>query len=126
LKGKMRKTDNLLFLVVPIWFWNAVELVIPCRARVSIPIKVVLRIAVALVIQTIFLAGRAVCEWDMIVSNVVEEVNFFFLQHQRSRNRMHGCVAPTLVEKAAGMIEGREIVNVGLGPKPVEIAYLKV
>jgi hypothetical protein len=120
----MRKTDNLLFLVVPIWFWNAVELVIPCRARVSIPIKVVLRIAVALVIQTIFLAGRAVCEWDMIVSNVVEEVNFFFLQHQR--NRMYGCVAPTLVEKAAGMIERCEIVNVGLGPKPVEIAYLKV
>ena len=72
---------QLLFLLVPFWFRHTVGLEEPGGAGIPIPIKVVFRIAVALVVETILLACRAMCEGYVIVCDVVEEVDLFFLQH---------------------------------------------
>ena len=53
------------------------------------------------------------CEWHMIVSNVVEEVYLVFAQHQCGRNGVHRSIAPSLVEEAAISVQVCEIVNVG-------------
>lgn len=68
----------------------------------------------------------AVCEWDMVVSNVVEEVDLFLLQHETGGNRVDGSIAPSFVEKAAILVQRLEEVNVGFGAEPVQVTNLEV
>lgn len=44
-------------------------------------------------------------EGYMPVPDVVEEMDFVFVQHQAGSNRMNGRVSPPLVEKAAILVE---------------------
>lgn len=77
-------------------------------------------------ILSVFLASRAVREWDVIVRDVVEEMDLVFGQHEPGGDGMNRCVAPTLVEKATVLIQRLEKVDVGLRTQPVQVADLKV
>lgn len=93
---------------------------------VSIPVKVFLGIAVALVVETVLLAGWAVRKRNMVVCNVVEEVNLVLVQHETSCNGMDGSIAPAFVEETASVVERCEKVNIGIRAEPVEVADFKV
>lgn len=60
------------------------------------------------------IAGRAVCKWNVVVSNVVEEVDLFLLQHETRGNRVNRRIAPSLVEEPAILVQSLEEVDVGL------------
>ena len=94
--------------------------------RVPLPVKVLLRVAVALAVQTVLLSGRAVGERNMVVGNVVEEVNLLLLQHQTGGDRVDRSITPTLVKETAILIKRLKVVDVGLGTEPVEATNLKV
>ena len=94
--------------------------------RIALPVEVLVRLAVATEVQPRLLVGRAVCEWHVVVGNLVEEVDLLLLQHDGSGNGVDGCVAPTLVEETAVLIQGREVVDVLLGAQPFQAANLKV
>jgi hypothetical protein len=81
---------------------------------------------VALVVETVLLAGRTVGEGNVVVCNVVEEMDLLLLQHQRRGQRMDRRIAPTLVEETTGVVEGLEVVDVLLGAEPVQVADLEV
>ena len=67
--------------------------------RIALPVKVVLRITVTAEFLARLLACGTVGERNVVVSNVIKEVNFFFLQEQTGSNRMHRSVTPTLIEE---------------------------
>ena len=96
------------------------------RTRVSLPIKVVLRIAVAFEFESQILSSRTMCKWDMVISNVVEEVNLVLSQKKTGSNRVNGCIAPPLIEEATISVERVEEVNVSLRPEEVKVANLEV
>lgn len=65
-------------------------------------------------------------EGDMIVAKVVEEMNLIPWQEKCSSNGVYRSVAPTFVEKATLLVEESEVVDVGLGSQPVEIADFEI
>ena len=69
----------------------------------------------ALQIQPVPLARWAVCEGDVVVSDVVEEVDFVLGQHQRCGDRVNRSVPPSLVKEAAFLVEKVEVVHVSRG-----------
>ncbi len=71
-------------------------------------------------------AGRAMSEGNVVVGNVVEEVEFVFLEEEAGGNGVDGGITPSLVEEATVLVEGLEKVEVGFGPEPVEVADFKV
>lgn len=93
---------------------------------VAFPIEVILRITVAFQLHPLVVARRAVGERDVVIGDVVEEMDFFLLEKEGGGNRVHGSVAPALVEEAAVAVERVEVVEVGLGPEPVEVADFEV
>lgn len=94
--------------------------------RISLPVKVVLGVTVTVAIQSCLLTSRAVSEWYVVVSNVVEEVKLLLLQKETSCDRVYRGITPALVEETAILIKRLEKVYVGLGSQPVEITDLKV
>lgn len=66
------------------------------------------------------------CEWDMVVRDVIPEVDFLFLQHHRSGNGVNRCVAPSLIEETTVLVQRSEIVNISVGPQPLQAANFKV
>lgn len=72
------------------------------------------------------LAGRAVCERDMVIGNVVKKVDLFFLQHQAGGNRVDGSIAPAFVKETAILVESLKIVEVCLRAQPVQVTDFKV
>jgi len=82
---------------------------------VAIPVKVILRIAMALVVQAILFAGGAVCERNVVIGNVVKEMDFILLEHQTGCNGVNRSIAPSLVEEATGVIERSKEVDVCIG-----------
>ena len=52
-------------------------------------------------------------ERHVVVSDVIEEVNLFLLQHQTSSDGVYRSVAPSLIEKAAIAVEGGEEIDIG-------------
>ena len=94
--------------------------------RIALPVKVVLGVAMALQLCAQVIASWAMRKWDVVVCNIVEKVDFFFLEHQTSSDGVDRSIAPALVEKSAIAVQRIEIVDVGFRPEPVEIANLKV
>jgi len=47
---------------------------------------------------------RAVSEGDMVISDVVEEVNFFLLQKQPSSNRVDRSISPSFIEETTILV----------------------
>lgn len=93
---------------------------------VALPVEVLLGVARALELGADLLARRAVGEGHVPVGDVVEEVDLLLLEHQTSGDGVHGGVTPALVEETALLVKGLEVVEVRLGPKPVQVANLKV
>lgn len=93
---------------------------------VAVPIKVVLGVAGALVVETVLLAGRAVREWNVIVGDVIEEVDFILLKHQTSSDGVDGSITPALIEETTGMVEGGEEVDISIRAEPVEVTNFEV
>lgn len=94
--------------------------------RISLPIKVVLGIAVAAQVSPRLFPGRAVGEGNVVVGDVIEEMEFILLQHQAGGDGVNRCIAPALVEEAAVLVEGLKVVGVRLGPEPVQVTDLEV
>jgi len=67
-----------------------------------------------------------VCKGDVVVGDVVEEVNFFLLQHEGRGDGVYRRISPTFVEETAGVVERGEVINVGLRAEPVEVSNLKI
>lgn len=80
----------------------------------------------ALQVDARLFACRAVREWDVVVSDIVEKVDFIFLQHQTGGDGVHGCVTPALVEETAIFVKVVEVVCVGLGAEPIQVADFEV
>ncbi len=66
----------------------------------------------AFVVQSYFLASRAVREGNMVVRDIVEKVDFLLLQEQTSSNRMDRCITPTLVEESSILVKTLEEVEI--------------
>lgn len=94
--------------------------------RVSLPIKVVTRVAVALAIDAGLETSRAVCKGNMVVSDVVEEMDFVLVEEETGGNGVNRSIAPTFIEETAIPIKRLEKVDIGLAAKPFEAADLKV
>lgn len=77
-------------------------------------------------VQAILLASRAVSKRDVVVGNVVEEMNLFLLEHESSCNGVHRRVAPTLIEETTSVVQGSEVVDIGIGPEPIQIPNFEV
>lgn len=93
---------------------------------VSIPVKVVLGIAVALQVQSLLFVGRAMREWNVVVGNVVEKVNLLLLQHESCCDGVDRSVTPALVEESAILVEGLKVLDVCWAAQPVQVADFKV
>lgn len=53
-------------------------------------------------------------EGNVVVSDIVKEMYFIFLEKQTCGDGVNGSVTPALVEEAAVLIKGLEKVEVGL------------
>ena len=96
--------DRLIRLAFPaFWFHHFVNVEPPCRTcvmslakykllcgdeltRVSLPIEIITGITVTLMIQPELIARRAVCKGYMVVSDIIEEMNFFLLEREGCGN----------------------------------------
>lgn len=94
--------------------------------RVTLPVKVVLGVAVAVKRQPRLLARRAVGEGDVEVSNVVEEMNLILVKEEAGGNGVDGSITPSLVEETAILVQRLEEVEVRLAAEPLKATNLKV
>lgn len=94
--------------------------------RVSLPVKVILGVAMALQVQSCLLTRWAVSERNVVVSDVIEEVDFLFLEEKASSNRMDWCVTPPLIEESSILIKRLEEVRVSLGAEPIKVTNFEV
>jgi len=81
--------------------------------RISLPIKVVLGVAMTLQIQSCLLASWTMGEGNVVVCNIVEEVDFVFLQKKTCSNGMNGSITPTFVEEATILVKSFKVIEVG-------------
>jgi hypothetical protein len=65
-------------------------------------------------------------ERDVIISNIVEEVDFLFFQEKTGGDGMYRCITPTFVEESTILIEGLKIVEICLRTEPVEVTNFKI
>lgn len=65
-------------------------------------------------VETNLLASGAVGEGNVVVGDIVEEVNLVLRQHETGGDGVHRRVTPTLVEETTILVEGLEVVDVGL------------
>lgn len=94
--------------------------------RITLPVKIVARIAVAFQIQPRLFTRRAVGEWNVIVSNLVEEVDIRPVEKKSGRNGMNRSIPPSLIEKATIFVERSEVVDIRIGPQPLQTPNFKV
>jgi len=63
-------------------------------------------------LQAKVITCRAMREWDVIIRNVVEKVNFVLVQQETGSNRMDWRIAPSFVEESTIEVKGVEEVEV--------------
>jgi hypothetical protein len=80
----------------------------------------------ALQVQPGLLTSRAVGERNVVVRNVVEKVDLLLLEEKTSSNRVDWSIAPSLVEEAAVLIKGIEVVGICLRSEPVQVTNFEV
>lgn len=52
-------------------------------------------------------------EWNVVIGNVIEEMDFLFLEQKSGCNGVHRSITPSFVEESAVFIQGLEIIYVG-------------
>jgi hypothetical protein len=62
----------------------------------------------------------------MIISNVVEEVDIRPVEEKSSRDGVNGSITPSLVEEAPVFIERSEVIDIRIGPQPLQASDFKV
>jgi hypothetical protein len=65
-------------------------------------------------------------EWDMVVSDIVEKMNLFFLQQNASRDRMNWCITPAFVEESTILVKCIEKIRVSLRSQPIEVTDFEI
>lgn len=65
-------------------------------------------------------------EWDVIVCDIVEEVNFILLEQKTCSDRVDGSISPSFVEESTLLIQMLKVIEICLGSEPVEIADFEV
>lgn len=80
----------------------------------------------AVTLQSDLLAGGAVGEGHMVIGDIVEEMDFVFVQQKTGGNGMNGRITPSLVKETTVLVEGVEEVDVGLGSQPLEVTHFEV
>jgi len=116
----------ILLVLVALRLFHTVDLKEAARARVALPVKVVLGVAVATSVKTDLLASGTVSEGNMVISDVVKEVDLVFGQQETGGDRVDGSVTPSFVEETAVLVKGFEVVDVRLGSEPVEVTNFEV
>jgi hypothetical protein len=71
---------------------------------ISLPVKVLLRVAVTFQFQPQLLPSRAMRKWDVVVRNIIKEVDLLFFEKETSRDGMNWSVTPSLVEETTILI----------------------
>ena len=94
--------------------------------RVTLPIEVVIGVAVATEIQSSLLISWSVSERNVVVGNILEEVNLFLLEKKTSSNRVDRSITPSLVEETAVLVKRLEEIEVRLAAEPGQATNLKV
>lgn len=77
-------------------------------------------------IQSRLLIRWTVREGNVVVSNLIPELDLFLLQQQSGGDGVDGCVAPSFIEEATVLVERAEIVDVLLGPQPIQTSNFEV
>lgn len=67
---------------VPVNVRNIITRETRILTRISFPVKVIFWIAVTLQVQSRLLPSRAMCEWNVIVGDIIEEMDFVLLQQK--------------------------------------------
>jgi hypothetical protein len=80
----------------------------------------------ALVLKSRLLAGRAVREGNMVVGDIIEEVDFFLLEEDASRNGMDRSISPAFIKESTILIERFKIVHVSLRSEPGQAANFEI
>lgn len=73
-------------------------------ARVALPIKILLGVAVATEVKSSLLARGAVSEGNVVVGDIVEKLDLVLVQEQTSSNGMDRRVTPSFVEEATILV----------------------
>lgn len=68
----------------------------------------------ALQILPMLLPCRAVCEWNVVVCDIIKEMDLIFRQHQSGRDGVDGGIAPSLVEESTVLVQRLKEVDVRL------------
>jgi hypothetical protein len=79
-----------------------------------------------LVLKSCLLAGRAVRKGNMVVGDIIEEMDFFLLEEDASRNGMDRSISPTFIEESTILIERFKVVHVSLRPEPGQAANFEI
>ena len=106
-------SKHLLLILISSRPLHAIQLEEARRARISLPVEVVLGVAAAFQVEAALLARGAVRERDMVVGDILEEMDFFFLEEEACGDGVHGGVTPPLIEEAAVFVELLKVVEVG-------------
>ena len=62
----------------------------------------------------------------MVVSNVVEKVDFILLEHKRCGDRMYGGITPAFVEETTVLVKSVEVIDVCLRTEPIKVTNLEI
>ncbi len=107
-------------------FGNVVQVKVSCSTAVAFPVEIVRRITVATQFESEVFTRGTVRKRDVIVGNVVEKVNLLFSQEKSGGDGVDGSISPSFVEETSILVQRLEIIEVGLGSKPVEVADFEI
>lgn len=77
-------------------------------------------------IQSSLLVSWAVCERNVVVGNILEEVNLLLLEEKTSSDRVDGSITPSLIKETTILIKRLEEIEVRLAAEPRQATNLKV
>lgn len=66
------------------------------------------------------------CEWHVVICNVIEEMDLVLFEHQAGGNGVDGSIAPAFVEESSVAVKRFKIVEISFRAKPVQVADLEV
>lgn len=79
-----------------------------------------------LIVQSHLIASRTMRKRYMPICDIVKKVDFLLFEGECRGNGVYGGVTPALVEEAAVLVQLLEIVDVGFGAQPIQIADFEV